>query len=99
MPSPRTLLGNRGEQMAADYLEAQGLQILARNFRARYGEVGLVASDGDAVVFVEVKTRRSGAYGLPLRRSSTFRSRGWRTALGGWTWCPSPLGGVEEPSV
>ena len=41
------------------------MRIVERNFRTRYGEVDLVAEDGAAVVFVEVKTRRGSAYGSP----------------------------------
>ena len=41
------------------------MRIVERNFRTRYGEVDLVAEDGGALVFVEVKTRRGSAYGSP----------------------------------
>lgn len=54
------LLGSRGERMAARYLKRQGLRVLARNVRAGGGELDLIARDGDTLVFVEVKTRRSG---------------------------------------
>jgi putative endonuclease len=55
--------GARGEAIAARYLEAQGLTILARNFRTRRGEIDLVARDGASLVFVEVRLRTSAAYG------------------------------------
>lgn len=59
-------VGNLGEQTAADYLVKQGCRILERNFRSRGGEVDIVAKDRDGcIAFVEVKTRRSLAYGLP----------------------------------
>ncbi len=48
------------------YLEKKGYRIVERNFRAPLGEVDIVARDGDAVVFVEVKTRRSLSYGYPF---------------------------------
>ncbi len=51
--------------MAARYLEAHGYHILTRNFRTRYGEVDLVARHADSIVFVEVRTRRSRAFGTP----------------------------------
>ena len=41
----------------------QGLAIVARNFRTRFGEIDLVARDGDTLVFVEVRMRRSARYG------------------------------------
>ncbi|MCH8199591.1 MAG: YraN family protein [Chloroflexi bacterium] len=65
MPSARSNLGTRGEALAADYLERLGMCIAARNYRSRYGEVDLVAHDGDTLVFVEVKTRRTNSYGTP----------------------------------
>lgn len=61
----RRLLGNRGEGLAARYLETQGHVILERQFRVRFGEIDLVTRDGDEIVFVEVKLRRSTAHGFP----------------------------------
>lgn len=58
-------VGRYGEQVAADHLHRAGLVILARNWRCREGEVDIVARDGRALVFVEVKTRSSLAYGSP----------------------------------
>jgi putative endonuclease len=51
-------LGKYGENLAAGYLERQGLTILGRNVRTADGELDIVARDGDELVFVEVKTRR-----------------------------------------
>ncbi|HVU92071.1 MAG TPA: YraN family protein [Jatrophihabitans sp.] len=58
-------VGRYGEQLAAQRLEADGLVVLARNWRCRDGELDLVARDGDELVFVEVKTRSSAAFGDP----------------------------------
>ena len=59
-------VGASGEQIAANYLISQGYRILERNFRSRGGEVDIVAKDRQGcIAFVEVKTRRSLAYGLP----------------------------------
>ncbi len=55
----RLLLGRRGERLAAAYLHEQGWTILARNVRMRDGEIDLIVSDRDALVFVEVKTCRA----------------------------------------
>lgn len=57
--------GSSGEDLAAKWLEGKGMKVLARNFRARGGEVDIVARDGDVLAFVEVKTGRSGAFGPP----------------------------------
>ena len=51
------LLGNRGERLAARFLRRQGYKILARQYSNRFGEIGLVALDGESLVFVEVKSR------------------------------------------
>ena len=58
-------VGRYGEELAAAHLEAAGLVVLARNWRCREGELDIVAQDGDEVVFVEVKTRSSLAFGTP----------------------------------
>jgi putative endonuclease len=55
---PRQHLGRLGEQLAASHLERLGYAIVARNHRTRYGEIDLIACDGESLVFVEVKTRR-----------------------------------------
>ena len=58
-------LGRRGERAAEKHLRRSGYRIVARNFRAAGAEIDLVAMDGDILVFVEVKTRRSREAGAP----------------------------------
>lgn len=58
-------LGVRGEELAARYLKRLGYRILARGHRNTFGEIDLIALDGQVVVFVEVKTRHDTAHGLP----------------------------------
>ncbi len=58
-------LGRTGERLAAEELARRGYRIVERNYRCVYGEIDLVAEDGPDLVFVEVKTRRGTAYGLP----------------------------------
>ena len=74
MTTPRSRLGALGETVAAAHLEAQGLKVVDCNFRTRYGEVDLIAEDSGTLVFVEVKTRRSLAFGAP-EESVTPRKR------------------------
>lgn len=61
--NPRQALGLAGEDAACAELERRGYVILARRYRTRAGEVDLVARDGATLVFVEVKTRTSDAFG------------------------------------
>lgn len=61
----KRFFGNRGERLAAKHLKRNGFRILKRQYRNRLGELDLIARDGDAVVFVEVKTRKSTAAGDP----------------------------------
>jgi len=63
--SRRLRRGQWGEEIAARHLAAQGYQILARNARTAYGEIDIVARQGAEVVFVEVKTRTTLAFGWP----------------------------------
>ena len=74
MTTPRSRLGALGETVAAAHLEAQGLNVVDCNFRTRYGEVDIIAEDAGTLVFVEVKTRRSLAFGTP-EESVTPRKR------------------------
>jgi putative endonuclease len=76
----RATLGRRGEEVAAEHLRRRGYQILERNVRSRYGEIDLVAKDGDCLVFVEVRSVRSTAL-LP-EESITARKRSRMARLG-----------------
>jgi putative endonuclease len=53
----RRQLGAAGEQLATEHLTRRGFQILERNFRTRWGELDIIATDGHAIVFCEVKSR------------------------------------------
>jgi putative endonuclease len=53
-------LGATGERLAAEHLERLGYRIVDRNYRTRWGELDIVALDGAALVFCEVKSRRAG---------------------------------------
>lgn len=81
-------LGRQGEQLAANFLRRQhGFKILYRNFRSRYGgEIDLVCRDraANALVFVEVKTRRSDAFGPP--HAAVTRAKQERLVRGAQQW-------------
>jgi putative endonuclease len=59
---PRRLLGLAGEHLAERELTRQGLRIVARNVRTRFGEIDLICHDARGYAFVEVKTRRAGSF-------------------------------------
>jgi putative endonuclease len=75
MSRERLLLGQAGEALAADALTQQGYTILTRNFRTPYGEIDLIARHGEALVFVEVKLRRSEVYGPPQAAVTATKQR------------------------
>lgn len=67
-------VGKWGEEIAADHLTQRGCEVIARNARTPYGEIDIVAKQGEIVIFVEVKTRTSDKMGLP-EESITARKR------------------------
>lgn len=75
MAKSRVRLGKRGEDLAAGFLRSAGCDILTTNYRCPWGEIDLVARDGEELAFVEVRTRRSTAYGSP-QESITRRKAG-----------------------
>ncbi|HUO44757.1 MAG TPA: YraN family protein [Burkholderiales bacterium] len=55
--------GEPAEALAAEFLQRSGLEIVARNYRCRFGEIDLIARDGRSLVFVEVRMRASDGFG------------------------------------
>ena len=72
---PRHNLGRWGEATAALYLERQGLSIVERGFRCRFGEIDIIAQNPDVLVFCEVKTRRRETFGAPQEAVSWSKQR------------------------
>ncbi|WP_137725137.1 YraN family protein [Prescottella subtropica] len=82
-------LGALGEDLAAQYLTEAGLTVVDRNWRCRYGELDVIAVDsgdasGDAVVFVEVKTRSGLGYGSPAEAVTVAKARRIRLLAQQW---------------
>lgn len=71
----RKQLGNRGEIAAAEFLQGIGYRILYRQFRNRFGELDLIALDGQTIVFVEVKTRAQTIAGHPTESITLTKQR------------------------
>ena len=67
--------GKLGEELAAEALQRMGYAILACRYRTRYGEIDIVAQDGDTLVFVEVKARRTDRFGTAAESVSRSKQR------------------------
>jgi len=63
---PRHILGKSGESLAEEFLRSKGYEIVERNFKTRFGEIDLVAKDGDTLVFLEVRTKKNAVFGHPF---------------------------------
>jgi putative endonuclease len=86
--------GARGEKEACRFLRSRGYKILYRNFKSRGGgEIDVVCRDGDTLVFVEVKTRRSDEFGRPFE--AVGREKQMRVSKGGLAWLRS----LDNPDI
>ena len=77
-------IGSYGERVAADHLRSLGMVMLAANWRCRYGEVDLVARDGTALVFCEVKTRSGTSHGTPVEAVTGRKAARLRRLAAHW---------------
>ena len=77
-------VGRHGEDVVARALEEQGWEVLARNWRCSIGEIDIVARDGGDAVAVEVKTRRSVAFGSPLEAVTRVKLARLRRLASAW---------------
>lgn len=80
----KDLVGRHGEDLAVAHVERCGWQVLDRNWRVGAGELDLVALDGDELVAVEVKTRRSAAYGHPAEAVTSAKLARVRRLVAAW---------------
>lgn len=77
-------LGAYGEKIAAEFLQKSGMAILDRNWTSRFGEIDLVARDGDTLVVCEVKTRTSNRYGTSSEAVTEAKATRLRTLAEAW---------------
>ncbi len=84
MTKVRRALGDWGERLAAAHLAAAGMVLLDRNWRTAAGEIDIVARDGDAVVFCEVKTRRGTTFGDGTEGVTEAKTRRLRQLATQW---------------
>ena len=80
----KDVLGRFGEDTAAAHLVRAGLVLLERNWRCREGEIDIVAIDGRVLVFCEVKTRSSAAFGSPAEAVSPAKLQRLRRLAAVW---------------
>ncbi|WP_189168215.1 YraN family protein [Pilimelia anulata] len=92
--TPRSL-GARGEVLAAEYLARAGLVIIERNWRCPDGEIDLIARDGPALAFIEVKTRRGVGYGTPAAAVDPRKAARLRRLAARWL----ATSGIHPPVV
>jgi TIGR00252 family protein len=78
------IIGSLGEKMAADILEQQGYEVIARNYTCKLGEIDIIAMDTreNVLSFIEVKTRTSDKYGYPAEAISTNKIRHIKNVAG-----------------
>lgn len=67
--------GSVGERAAVRYMKKRGYRIVARNYENRLGEIDVIALDGETIVFVEVKTRRTSRKGQPVEAVDIRKQR------------------------
>jgi putative endonuclease len=73
--SDKIKTGNKGENLAAEFLMQKGFEIVIRNYRFRHSEIDLIVQRDNWLIFVEVKTRSSSAYGHPEEFVGTLKGR------------------------
>ncbi len=74
------IIGNIGEELAAETLRAKGHYILRRNFTCPYGEIDIITIKNKVISFVEVKTRASSQYGSPIEAVNITKQKRIRNA-------------------
>ena len=84
MEDRRKSFGRRGEELAAAFLQTKGFRIIGQNWSTRLGEIDLIAERDGEVRFVEVKTRRSHAYGYPEESVTPEKLSHLRRAIELW---------------
>ena len=68
-------IGMKGQKIAEEYLIKQDIKIISYNYRTKYGEIDLIALDGEYIVFIEVKYRSSLKYGSPAESVGFYKQQ------------------------
>ena len=98
------VLGNAGEELAAQWLTDHGFRVVARNLRTIYGELDVIAEKNGHVHVVEVKTRRGTGYGSPLeaidhRKQEHLRRSTMAALAAGVPGLTRPIRGIHIDAV
>ncbi|ROT32744.1 YraN family protein [Micromonospora sp. HM5-17] len=84
MTGERRAVGAYGERCAVRHLVESGLRVVARNWRCAYGEIDIIAWEGETLAFCEVKTRRGDAFGTPAEAVVGAKARRLRRLAAEW---------------
>lgn len=95
MVDRRRSLGAHGEALAAAWYEARAYEVIDRNWRVREGEIDLVVGRGREIVFCEVKTRSSTAFGYPVEAVTTTKQRRLRKLAALWLAATGRRGSIR----
>ena len=71
----KTSIGAMGERIAEKGLKRMGYKILEKNFHTRFGEIDIIANDGEFLVFVEVRLRKSEEHGTPFETVTYYKQQ------------------------
>ena len=74
-------LGKWGEEIAVEYLQKKGLRVMQRDWKSGHRDIDIIATDGECLIFVEVKTRQSCEYGLPVEAIDYHKLRNLNAAI------------------
>lgn len=77
-----TEIGKRGEEIAAEFLKKQGVDIIEKNYHTKFGEIDLIGFDKSTIIFIEVKLRNNDNFGTPVEAiTQTKLKRIYKSAL------------------
>jgi putative endonuclease len=91
MADGRRQLGIDGEAAVADWYEANGYEVVARNWRCREGELDLIVRNGRLYVFCEVKSRTTDAFGVPAEAVTRTKQMRLRRLAARWLESDAPV--------
>ncbi|HGJ64241.1 TPA: YraN family protein [bacterium] len=75
MQRSKKQVGDKGEDIASDFLTKKGYEVIQRNYRCRFGEIDIIAEHDGTIIFVEVKTRHTASFGMPQEAITASKIR------------------------